>query len=367
MYDEYFTNADKPYAENLNDGLLLADAFDYIVPVSLPEHYTDKHFNNTTGIARKASVAIVTITQKDANVTINDTNITGTGDIVFRFYPNFNQFYRWSKVSWTMDNGSATVDLCKTDGTLILADITNGADLSSNYELSKLQEIDVVLHLANAELTNLTVFYENNHTAHTRVSAILEQANVEGLIDDLNKRELKANKVNSLNTSTTNYPSCRAVDDALDYKEDVSNKKTVLNNNTNEYPASSVVYALQSRINSLEATVTTLTNNLNNLTNSLNNLKVWTRIGSQNGFTLYYNYDLGIVRLTFNFSRYISKDGTTCGELPSSATYAPNTPISMIVHNVKPVILTVQSSGTITAQAPENSTYNIHGNILYYV
>ena len=124
MYDEYFTNADKPYAENLNDGLLLSDAFDYIVPVSLPEHYKDKHFNDNTGIARKASVAIVTITQKDANVTINDTNITGTGDIVFRFYPNFNQFYRWSKVSWTMDNGSATVDLCKTDGTLILEDIT---------------------------------------------------------------------------------------------------------------------------------------------------------------------------------------------------------------------------------------------------
>lgn len=110
----------------------------------------------------------------------------------------------------------------------------------------------------------------------------------------------------------------------------------------------------------MESTVTALTN-------SLNNLKVWTKIGTQNGFILYYNYDLHIVRLTFSFSRYISKDGTTVGELPSSATYAPNTPISMVVHNVKPVILTVQSSGTITAQAPDNSTYNIHGNILYYV
>lgn len=358
-FNEYLTNADKPYAENLNDGLLLSDAFDYIVPVSLPEHYKDKHFNNTTGIARKASVAIVTITQKDANVTINDTNITGTGDIVFRFYPNFNQFYRWSKVSWSLTGGSASVDLCKTDGTLILEDITNGADLSSHYELSKLQEIDVVIHLTNAELTNLTVFYENNHTVHTRVSAVLEQANVEGLIDDLNKRELKANKVNSLNTSTTNYPSCKAVDDALDYKEDLANKKTVLNDSASEYPASSVVYALQSRINSLESTVTALTN-------SLNNLKVWTKIGTQNGFTLYYNYDLKIVRLTFSFSRYISKDGTTLGELPSSATYAPNPPISMIVHT-NDVIVTIATNGTVTAKAPSSGNYNIHGNILYYV
>lgn len=358
-FNEYLTNGDKPYAENLNDSLLLSDAFDLIVPVSLPEHYLDRHFNNTTGIARKAGVAIVTITQKDSGIEINDTNITGTGDIVFRFYPNFNQFYRWSKVSWTMDNGSASVDLCKTDGTLILEDITNGGDLSSNYELSKLQEIDVVIHLTNAELTNLTVFYENNHTVHTRVSAVLEQANIDGLIDDLASKEVLSNKVDSLNTSTTNYPSCKAVDDALDYKEDLSNKKTVLNDSASEYPASSVVYALQNRIQSLETEVS-------NLQTSLTNMLTWTRIGKSGDFTLYYNYSLRIARVEFSFNKHISDTATSVGTLPSSATFAPTPSISIVVHNTKLVILSIGNDGTITAIAEKAGTYGVHGNILYY-
>lgn len=242
MSDEFFTHNDKPFAENINDALLLSDAWDLVIPVSLPEHYSDRHFNSTTGIARKAGVALVTLLDVDSEIDIGDTTIEGSGDITFRVYPNFNQFYRWGKVGWTVSSGEVTVDLCKTDGTVIVANIPNGEGLSDYSELKKLQQIDVVAHFDNAVLSNITFYFENNHTTHSRPSALLQQANVEDLEDDLADRELLANKVSVIDEDSTHYPNCVAVADGLDLKEDKSNKTTYIRNSDDYYPSSKAVY-----------------------------------------------------------------------------------------------------------------------------
>lgn len=242
MSNNFFTHNDKPFAENINDGLLLSDAYDLVIPVSLPEHYSDRHFNSTTSIARKAGVALVTLLDVGSEIDIDDTTIEGSGDITFRVYPNFNQFYRWGKVGWTVSTGEVTVDLCKTDGTVIVANIPNGEVLSDYSELKKLQEIDVVAHFDNAVLSNITFYFENNHTTHSRPSALLQQANVEDLEDDLADRELLANKVSAIDEDSTHYPNCVAVADGLDLKEDKANKTTSMVDSDAYYPSSKAVY-----------------------------------------------------------------------------------------------------------------------------
>lgn len=261
MSDEYFTHNDKPFAENINDALLLSDAYDLVIPVSLPEHFSDRHFSSTTGIARKAGVALVTLLDVDSEIDIDDTTIEGSGDITFRVYPNFNQFYRWGKVGWTVSSGEVTVDLCKTDGTVIVANIPNGEGLSDYSELKKLQQIDVVAHFDNAVLSNITFYFENNHTTHSRPSALLQQANVEGLEDDLADRELLANKVSVLDESSDHYPNCVAVADGLDLKEDKANKTTSIVNSDDYYPSSKAVFDKLQLKENLANKKDTLTNN----------------------------------------------------------------------------------------------------------
>ena len=47
LYDNYFTNEDKPFAENLNDALLISNVFDFTVPIVLPTM-----FSNNTWVER---------------------------------------------------------------------------------------------------------------------------------------------------------------------------------------------------------------------------------------------------------------------------------------------------------------------------
>ena len=48
FYDNYFTNEDKPFAENLNDALLLSNVFDMTVDVEAPKMFSNSTWVSTT-------------------------------------------------------------------------------------------------------------------------------------------------------------------------------------------------------------------------------------------------------------------------------------------------------------------------------
>ena len=181
-FDEFFTNGDKPYAENLNDSLLLLDAFNVTVPVSLPDMFSNGEFNSSLNVSRKAGVSIVTLKSVDSGVTIGSDEITGTGDVVFRVYPNFNSFYKWQSISFEK-SGSVNVSFKKTDGSLINASVNNDGVISDNSALKVLQEIDVVLSLSDATVSNVLINFVNNQNNRTRTGAVLEASQINNLID----------------------------------------------------------------------------------------------------------------------------------------------------------------------------------------
>lgn len=181
-FDEFFTNGDKPYAENLNDSLLLLDAFNVTVPVSLPDMFSNGEFNSSLNVPRKAGVSIVTLKSVDSGVTIGSDMISGTGDIVFRVYPNFNSFYKWQSISFEK-SGSVNVSFKKTDGSLINASVNDNGVISDSSALKVLQEIDVVLSLSDATVSNVLINFVNNQNNRTRTGAVLEASQIHNLID----------------------------------------------------------------------------------------------------------------------------------------------------------------------------------------
>lgn len=181
-FDEFFTNGDKPYAENLNDSLLLLDAFNVTVPVSLPDMFSNGEFNSSLNVSRKAGVSIVTLKSVDSGVTIGSNEISGTGDVVFRVYPNFNSFYKWQSISFEK-SGSVNVSFKKTDGSLINASVNADGVISDNSALKVLQEIDVVLSLSDATVSNVLINFVNNQSNRVRTGAVLEASQIHNLID----------------------------------------------------------------------------------------------------------------------------------------------------------------------------------------
>lgn len=274
-YDEFFTDQDKPYAENLNDSLMLCDAFDVTVPAEMPTMFSNGEFNSTVNVTRKCGVALVTLKSVGSGVTVGTSSISGTGDVVFRVYPNFNSFYKWSKILLEK-SGTVSIAFYKTDGTEISATVGSDGTISENSALKQLQEIDVVLTLSNASISNVLIEFINNQTSRTRTGALLEASqlvnvngavssgeakavnggtvktaldnlqssineDIEDLSDVVDTKEDSANKVTSLDSNSAHYPSCTAVNDGLNAKENVSNKVTSLDNSDTHYPSSKAV------------------------------------------------------------------------------------------------------------------------------
>ena len=181
-FDEFFTNGDKPYAENLNDSLLLLDAFNVTVPVSLPDMFSNGEFNSSLNVSRKAGVSIVTLKSVDSGVTIGSDEISGTGDVVFRVYPNFNSFYKWQSISFEK-SGIVDVSFKKTDGSLINASVNADGVIGESTALKVLQEIDVVLSLSDATVSNVLINFVNNQSNRARTGAVLEASQINNLID----------------------------------------------------------------------------------------------------------------------------------------------------------------------------------------
>ena len=105
MSNDFFKHGNKVYSENLNDGILLGNAFDWTVTVSLPTD-TDSVFPNSSTVG-KAKVCDVSITP-NSNLSIGSTISNSSGSSqVYRLtvYPNFNRYGGFKSITCTADSG----------------------------------------------------------------------------------------------------------------------------------------------------------------------------------------------------------------------------------------------------------------------
>ena len=222
-FDEYFSHDDKPFAENLNDALLLSNVFDMTVPIQLPAMFSNQTWTDTTS-ERKAGVSIVQLAEELPNtLSISTQNsqsvITGTGTMKLLFYPNFNSFGQFKAFNWTSSNNKIQVNLKTKTGTTILTNISKG-DLSSIPATLKVLDqilIDIVF-TASDTLTSFSVTMQNKQS--DRYGADVGITNVTGL-------ETRLTNIESKNTSQ---------DTAINGKVDkVTGKALSTNDFTNTY------------------------------------------------------------------------------------------------------------------------------------
>lgn len=180
-FDEYFTDNDKPFAENLNDALLLSNVFDFTVPISMPSMFTNGQWVNTTS-SRKCSVSLVTIEDLDG-LSVTGANIQGTGILVLKFYPNFNSFGKITKLAWIGDVTECWIT--DKNNVTVEANVENGVALSGNAN----QLAEYLIHLKiNGTLSDLVVTCENKRH---RFGATVGVSGVTGLEERLTSIEAK--------------------------------------------------------------------------------------------------------------------------------------------------------------------------------
>lgn len=192
LYDDYFTNEDKPFAENLNDALLLSNVFDMTVPIQIPQMFSNSTWVSTTS-PRKCGVAVLTL--KDglpSGVSVGtdsgtgDSTLTGTGTVKLSFYPNFNSFGKFKSMTWE-NTGTIVVNLKTATGTTIASNISKGNIENQSSELRTLQEIVIEIVFTNATLKSFEVVMENKQ--QTRYGADVGISDVTGLEERLSSIE----------------------------------------------------------------------------------------------------------------------------------------------------------------------------------
>ena len=180
MYDDYFTNDDKPYAENLNDALLLSNVFDMSVSVTAPDMFSNKAWVNTN-TPRKCGVSICTIIDKESGVVIglqeNESVLMGSGTVLLSWYPNFNSFGKYESIAWD-SNREISVSLYTKEGT-----IGNGEILDTSMSLQRLEPIIIEIVMNDATLSSLTVNMKNKE--ETRYGATVGISDVTNLDEEL--------------------------------------------------------------------------------------------------------------------------------------------------------------------------------------
>lgn len=178
MANDFFKGNVKVYSENLNDSLLVGNAFDWTVDVSLPSD-TGGVFPNSSTIV-KAKMADVSITP-NSNLSIGSSieNSSGSSQVYrLTVYPNFNRFGGFKSISLTADSG-VTFYIANKGGTSPIANNLDYDDLSNVPELKVLKEYDIVVTIPNnGEVTGLGFVFQSSSA---NVSSSINQSNVTGL------------------------------------------------------------------------------------------------------------------------------------------------------------------------------------------
>ena len=195
-FDDYITDGDKPFAENINDALLLSNVFDLTVPIQVPAMFRDSTWVDVTS-SRKCGVAILTLKESlPAGVSISTVGgksvLTGTGTVKLGFYPNFNSFGSFKSIDWE-ETGTVQINLKTVDNTTIASNISKGLIQSPTPALMTLQEIVFEIVLNNGTLKSLDVVMENKH--QERYGAECGISDVTGLDDRLDAIESSINSI----------------------------------------------------------------------------------------------------------------------------------------------------------------------------
>ena len=181
MANSFFKNGDKAYSENLNDSILVGNAFDWTVDVSLPED-TGSVFPNSSTIVM-AKVADVYITP-NSNLSIGSSieNSSGSSQVYrLTVYPNFNRFGGFKSIAL---DGDGTFYIANKGANTPIANNLDYDNLGNVPELKVLKEYDIVVTIPNnGEVTGLGFVFQSSRA---NVSGSINQANVAGLTTRLN-------------------------------------------------------------------------------------------------------------------------------------------------------------------------------------
>lgn len=176
MANNFFKNGDKAYSENLNDGILVGNAFDLTVDVSLPEDSGGVFPNSSTVV--KAKVADVSITP-NSKLSIGSSikNSSGSSQVYrLTVYPNFNRFGGFKSITL---EGDGTFYIANKGANTPIANNLDYDNLGNVPELKVLKEYDIVITIPrNREVTGLEFVFRSSSAD---VSGSISQSNVTGL------------------------------------------------------------------------------------------------------------------------------------------------------------------------------------------
>ena len=188
MANSFFKNGDKAYSENLNDGILVGNAFDWTVNIGLPTDTGDV-FPSSSDVV-KAKVADVSATP-NSNLSIGSTiSNSSNSSQVYRLtvYPNFNRFGGFKSITLTADSG-VTFYIANKGGSTPIVNNLDYSDLGNVPELKVLKEYDIVVTIPkNKGVTGLSFVFQSSGAD---VSGSIDQENVSGLNTRLNNIESK--------------------------------------------------------------------------------------------------------------------------------------------------------------------------------
>lgn len=179
--NNFFKHNDKVYSENLNDSVLVGNAFSWSISMDLPTD-SDGLFPSSSDVV-KAKVADVSATP-NTNLSIGSTieNSSGSSQVYrLTVYPNFNRFGGFKSITLT---GEGTFYIANKGASTPIANNLDYTNLSNVPELKVLKEYDIVVTIPNnGEVTGLGFVFQSSSA---NVSGSINQANVAGLTTRLN-------------------------------------------------------------------------------------------------------------------------------------------------------------------------------------
>ena len=204
MANNFFNDSNKAYSENLNDSVLVGNAFSWSISIDLPTD-SDGLFPAGSDVV-KAKVADVYATP-NSNLGIGSTieNSSGSSQVYrLTVYPNFNRFGGFTFVSL---EGDGSVIITEKGGTSPVRNNLDYANLGNVTELKTLREYDLVVTIpSGGVVTGLGFGFQSTSAS---ADASISQANVSGLVDDLSS--LESGKADTEHTHTkseiTDFPS----------------------------------------------------------------------------------------------------------------------------------------------------------------
>lgn len=182
--NNFFKHNDKVYSENLNDSVLVGNAFSWSISMDLPTD-SDGLFPSSSDVV-KAKVADVYATP-NTNLSIGSTieNSSGSSQVYrLTVYPNFNRYGGFTFVSL---EGDGSVIITEKGGTSPVRNNLDYANLGNVTELKTLREYDLVVTIPSGGVVTGLGFGFQSSTASAVAS--ISQSNVSGLVDDLSSLE----------------------------------------------------------------------------------------------------------------------------------------------------------------------------------